>query len=404
MDPVKCYEKCGISTPPISTVLKKTKNTNNQRKASAPTTDLTIAGMRDDIKKDPVLSNYDVLGSSEIIIASQPLSGRQSQTFSSLNTLNLTKKQKKNKGNKLLMTGNANKHLSTSQLSTIETNLSDFGGANQKTEISTSSESGGLNSLLSNASDTDSSKSATCRICYKDYLENMEDTKACSAFGDSDEDQTNNDKKLVGINCGHKFCRSCWDRYLTMKINEGNVTDIVCPELKCFAIVSHDVIEKLVSADTAKRFLDFGIRAFVDQNPNIKWCPFPGCNMAVKNPKSFSSHKKVIHKKVIIPNVHEQHNVISEYSTTVDCGQGHFFCWDCLQQGHEPATCQNWKDWHQKINELNPETLTDTSEKEEQSANYLWLVTHSNNCPNQNCLAPIQKHDGCNHVRCYKVQ
>ena len=104
-----------------------------------------------------------------------------------------------------------------------------------------------------------------------------------------------------------------------------------------------------------------------------------------------------------MPHAHEQHNVIGEFAMTANCGQGHFFCWDCAREGHEPATCQNWRDWFEKIGELRPETLTNTGEKEELSANYLWLVTHSKSCPNPSCLAPIQKHDGCNHIRCYKV-
>ena len=124
------------------------------------------------------------------------------------------------------------------------------------------------------SSETDSVKSPICSICCQNTDHNP--------LGST----------LVGINCGHKFCRSCWDLYLTMKINEGNVTDIVCPGLNCYAIVSPDVIGQLVSSETAKRFFHFDIRAFVDQNPNIRWCPSPGCGMAVKNPRTFN--KKVL--------------------------------------------------------------------------------------------------------------
>lgn len=145
-------------------------------------------------------------------------------------------------------------------------------------------------------------------------------------------------------------------RYLTMKIHEGNVNEIVCPQTDCFAIISNETIESLVSKETAKLYLHFDIKAFVDSNPNIKWCPFPGCGMAVKNPKTFI--KKTIHKKVIIPEVHEQHNMITEFSCTVDCGQGHIFCWECLKEAHEPATCKNWKDWVDKVHEMNPEKCT----------------------------------------------
>jgi len=31
------------------------------------------------------------------------------------------------------------------------------------------------------------------------------------------------------------------------------------------------------------------------------------------------------------------------------------FSWDCLQEGHEPASCENWKDWFDKIAEIKPE-------------------------------------------------
>lgn len=32
-----------------------------------------------------------------------------------------------------------------------------------------------------------------------------------------------------------------------------------------------------------------------------------------------------------------------------------FYSWDCLQEGHEPASCENWKDWFDKIAEIKPE-------------------------------------------------
>ena len=37
----------------------------------------------------------------------------------------------------------------------------------------------------------------------------------------------------------------------------------------------------------------------------------------------------------------------------------------------------------------------------ETAANCLWLVTNSKPCPN--CRSPIQKNEGCNHMKCSKV-
>lgn len=95
-----------------------------------------------------------------------------------------------------------------------------------------------------------------------------------------------------------------------------------------------------------------------------------------------------------------------DYSLSVDCGNGHYFCWECLQEGHEPASCASWRAWFQKIAEIKPEELcqSKSARTEESSANTLWLVTHSKRCPNANCQAPIQKHEGCNHVKCYRCK
>ena len=45
-------------------------------------------------------------------------------------------------------------------------------------------------------------------------------------------------------------------------------------------------------------------------------------------------------------------------SHAVDCGNGHIFCWECLGDAHEPASCDNWKLWHQKIGKVRPEECT----------------------------------------------
>lgn len=78
-----------------------------------------------------------------------------------------------------------------------------------------------------------------------------------------------------------------------------------------------------------------------------------------------------------------------------------------MQEGHEPASCENWKDWFDKTAEIKPEECKDkycsqdqyhfllvkgTEEEEEIAANCLWLVTNSKKCPN--CSISIQKNEG----------
>jgi ankyrin repeat/IBR domain-containing protein 1 len=94
------------------------------------------------------------------------------------------------------------------------------------------------------------------------------------------------------------------------------------------------------------------IKAFVESNPSIKWCPFPECNMAVNNPYLNQNQDTLLIKDNTNALLQDEKR---EYSKSVDCGAGHYFCWDCLQEGHEPATCENWKNWYEKIRNMKPE-------------------------------------------------
>ncbi len=158
-----------------------------------------------------------------------------------------------------------------------------------------------------------------------------------------------------------------------------------------------------MSKETVEKYLHFDLKAFVESNPSFKWCPAPGCALAIRNPCSYASTDQSDESR-LNEYLNQSEKTFLDYSRSVDCGRGHYFCWDCLDEGHEPASCQNWKDWFQKILEIKPEELCNTSQKEELSANHLWLVTNSKKCPNVNCNAPIQKNEGCNHIKCYKCK
>lgn len=90
----------------------------------------------------------------------------------------------------------------------------------------------------------------------------------------------------VNMSCKHQFCSSCWERYLTVKIQDGDAHHILCPAYQCHILVPVEVIEKLVSPEMARRYLQFDIKAFVESNRSIKWCPIPGCGRAVRLPET----------------------------------------------------------------------------------------------------------------------
>lgn len=76
-------------------------------------------------------------------------------------------------------------------------------------------------------------------------------------------------------------------------------------------------------------------------------------------------------------------------------------CRECLGEAHAPCGCSQWHQWQQKISEVKPEELRASCVETEDAANCLWLVTNSKPCPN--CKSPIQKNEGCNHMKCSKV-
>ncbi|KAF7708437.1 ankyrin repeat and IBR domain-containing protein 1 isoform X1 [Silurus meridionalis] len=195
----------------------------------------------------------------------------------------------------------------------------------------------------------------------------------------------------VDIPCGHEFCRSCWESFLNMKIQEGEAHNIFCPAYDCFQLVPVEVIESVVSREMDKRYLQFDIKAFVENNPAIRWCPRAGCERAVRLARQGPG-----------ASASDPHSFPLLQAPAVDCGKGHLFCWECQGEAHEPCDCQTWKMWLQKVSDMKPEELAGVSEAYEDAANCLWLLTNSKPCAN--CKSPIQKNEGCNHMQCAKCK
>ncbi|KAL3204796.1 hypothetical protein MRX96_041179 [Rhipicephalus microplus] len=188
----------------------------------------------------------------------------------------------------------------------------------------------------------------------------------------------------VIVPCQHEFCISCWRR--------GDVHSIVCPAVGCSQLVPVDIIEHIVSPDMVRRYLQFDIVAFVESNPNFKWCPWAGCGRAVHLPESVDPPPLRLPKST--PREPMSHSV--------DCGNRHYFCWECLGTAHAPCCCEKWEEWQKKVAEAKPEELKSACSRTEEAANCLWMVTNSKPCPC--CKSPIQKNEGCNHIKCYKCK
>ena len=53
-----------------------------------------------------------------------------------------------------------------------------------------------------------------------------------------------------------------FNRFLNLKIQEGEAHNIFCPAYECFQLVPVDVIESVVSKEMDKRYIQFDIKVW----------------------------------------------------------------------------------------------------------------------------------------------
>uniref|UniRef100_A0A4W5QV55 RBR-type E3 ubiquitin transferase n=1 Tax=Hucho hucho TaxID=62062 RepID=A0A4W5QV55_9TELE len=199
----------------------------------------------------------------------------------------------------------------------------------------------------------------------------------------------------VDMSCGHEFCRACWEGFLNLKIQEGEAHNIFCPAHDCFQLVPVEVIESVVSREMDKRYLQFDIKAFVENNPAIRWCPKAGCERAVRlssqGPGSRSS---------------DPFSLPLLRAPAVDCGKGHVFCWECQGEAHEPCDCQTWKMWLAEVTEMRPQEC-----KMGETAQLQVFCNHCQKCFNKYdfcwiCLEEWKKHSSSTggYYRCTRYE
>lgn len=54
------------------------------------------------------------------------------------------------------------------------------------------------------------------------------------------------------------------------------------------------------------------------------------------------------------------------------------------------------------FSQVKQDEFQEISRKSESAANVFWMISNSKKCPN--CRSPIEKNEGCNHMRCSRVR
>lgn len=168
-----------------------------------------------------------------------------------------------------------------------------------------------------------------------------------------------NMNSLFGLACGHKSCRNCWSEYLEYKVKIGVAgLNSKCNHAKCSLLVPDSVWAMMLPENSMMKRQRWQLKAYVESQSNIKWCPGTNCPNAVYNKGGDG--------------------------TEVECTCKMTFCFVCLGVAHRPVKCSWAKKW----------TMKCSSEAE----NATWILANTKRCPK--CDTQIEKNQGCNHMTC----
>ncbi|XP_013880458.1 E3 ubiquitin-protein ligase RNF14 [Austrofundulus limnaeus] len=217
-----------------------------------------------------------------------------------------------------------------------------------------------------------------CGVCYTDWL----GSECVQLF-----------------ECGHVFCRACLGDFCKVRIAEGNVRGVACPEVGCSATPTPAQVNNLVGEELFSRYDRLLLQSTLDHMSDVMYCPRSSCASPVISEKS---------------------------SGVAICSVCSFaFCVDCKKTYHGSNKCYEDKSKTKVEDFLNfPQTeegmkalLDDYSSgsKErrrllksrygrkildglESNLNEKWKSENTKACPH--CFSPIQKDGGCNFMQC----
>eukprot|EP01104_Vermistella_antarctica_P011992 TRINITY_DN339_c2_g1_i1.p1 TRINITY_DN339_c2_g1~~TRINITY_DN339_c2_g1_i1.p1 ORF type:complete len:494 (-),score=96.47 TRINITY_DN339_c2_g1_i1:194-1675(-) len=177
------------------------------------------------------------------------------------------------------------------------------------------------------------------------------------------------DKKVEEIyiidECFHRYCIECLSAFFTVKIENGEVNDISCPHLKCNTLISASNVRHCVDAKTFQRYEFLILKSALNGMSDLRWCPRPDCENAML--------------------LYDHPNTTNPMMMCSDPECRFMFCANCREEWHIDQTCEQYQRWKLENCESHAE-------------NAKWVRHHTKPCPK--CGVPIEKADGCNHMRC----
>uniref|UniRef100_A0A0A9ZGB3 Cullin-9 n=1 Tax=Crotalus horridus TaxID=35024 RepID=A0A0A9ZGB3_CROHD len=169
--------------------------------------------------------------------------------------------------------------------------------------------------------------------------------------------------------CMHYCCKSCWNEYLTTRIEQNLILNCTCPISDCPAQPTTAFIRSIISSkEVIAKYEKALLRGYVECCSNLTWCTNPqGCD-------------QILCKEGLC------------------CGEAcskcsWISCFSCnFPEAHYPASCSHMSQW------MDDGGFYEGMTVEAQSKHLAKLI--SKRCPS--CQAQIEKNEGCLHMTCAK--
>ncbi|XP_014255114.1 E3 ubiquitin-protein ligase RNF14-like [Cimex lectularius] len=208
----------------------------------------------------------------------------------------------------------------------------------------------------------------TCDICYEDKL-----GEKCIQFKP----------------CNHVYCKQCLQQYFEVRISEGQVNSMPCPQSKCKSEAQQHQIKETVGSKLYLKYDNLLLNATLDTMVDITYCPrsFCGCPVMRDTGEKMATCPKCeyvfcVHCKMTYHGV-EKCRLKAEKIIAI---------MDEYEQGDEQTKFRLEKIYGKK------EILSYINIAKSEN----WIKTNSKLCPN--CKAAIEKMDGCNKMACTKCK
>ncbi|KZC14008.1 PREDICTED: E3 ubiquitin-protein ligase RNF14-like [Dufourea novaeangliae] len=206
----------------------------------------------------------------------------------------------------------------------------------------------------------------TCKICFVDKI-----GEHCTQF----------------LPCTHVFCNDCISGYLEVRIKDGNVQNICCPEEKCSSEATPAQIKDLVSSELFAKYDSILLNATLDTMMDIVYCPRRNCQYPVSRE----------------PNEQMANCPVCQYAFCIYCKMVYHGIEPCkvysaethdLVIEYQEASNDRKLQMEQRYGKKQLQTLVENIMSED------WIKTNSQKCPK--CNAAIEKSDGCNKMVCWR--